>query len=171
MCLNLCLFFYSHFTQKCELWVMNERQYNPCFTAERIWSCRKSKLIFANTFMKWANTNICTLVFLCKYPQVFHILCLGTPVADIFIIFRVICKSSQTDFREKFWKLLIIGTSSWKNLVLKRSLKGSNQMKKGGGSGSWPVFENGFGPGRSMSVYFLMLPSSFLWSFLFVKPK
>ncbi len=32
------------------------------------------------------------------------------------------------------------------------------------GSGSWLVLEDGFGLWRSMSVYFLMLPSSFLRS-------
>jgi hypothetical protein len=36
--------------------------------------------------------------------------------------------------------------------------------EKRGGSGSWLVFGDGFGPWRSMSVYFLMLPSSFLGS-------
>jgi hypothetical protein len=36
--------------------------------------------------------------------------------------------------------------------------------EKLGGSGSWLVFEDGFGPWRSMSVYFLMLPWSFLQS-------
>jgi hypothetical protein len=34
--------------------------------------------------------------------------------------------------------------------------------EKGGGSGGWLLFEDAFGPWRSMSVYFLMLPSSFL---------
>ena len=33
--------------------------------------------------------------------------------------------------------------------------------EKGGGSGGWLLFEDAFGPWRSMSVYFLMLPSSF----------
>ncbi len=33
--------------------------------------------------------------------------------------------------------------------------------EKGGGSGGWRLFEDAFGPWRSMSVYFLMLPSSF----------
>ncbi len=32
---------------------------------------------------------------------------------------------------------------------------------KGGGSGGWLLFEDGFRPWRSMSVYFLMMPSSF----------
>jgi hypothetical protein len=36
--------------------------------------------------------------------------------------------------------------------------------EKGGGSGGWLLFEDGFRPWRSMSVYFLMLPSSFLRS-------
>ncbi len=36
--------------------------------------------------------------------------------------------------------------------------------EKWGGLGSWQVFEDGFGPWRSMFVYFLMLPSSFLRS-------
>jgi hypothetical protein len=34
--------------------------------------------------------------------------------------------------------------------------------EEGGGSGEWLLFEDGFGPWRSMSVYCLMLPSSFL---------
>jgi hypothetical protein len=34
-------------------------------------------------------------------------------------------------------------------------------MKNEGGSGSWLVFEDGFGPWQSMSVYFFMLLSSF----------
>ncbi len=34
--------------------------------------------------------------------------------------------------------------------------------EKGGGSGEWLLFEDGFRPWRSMSVYCLMLPSSFL---------
>jgi hypothetical protein len=33
--------------------------------------------------------------------------------------------------------------------------------EKGGGSKAWLQFEDAFGPWRSMSVYFLMLPSSF----------
>jgi hypothetical protein len=33
--------------------------------------------------------------------------------------------------------------------------------EKGGGSGGWLLFEDAFGPRRSMSVYLLMLPSSF----------
>jgi hypothetical protein len=43
----------------------------------------------------------------------------------------------------------------------------------GGGSGGWLLFEDGFGPWRSMSVYFLKLPSSFLRSISvsFVKPS
>jgi hypothetical protein len=36
--------------------------------------------------------------------------------------------------------------------------------EKGGGSGGWLLFEDGFRLWRSMSVYFLMLPSSFLRS-------
>jgi hypothetical protein len=32
--------------------------------------------------------------------------------------------------------------------------------EKGGGSGGWLLFEDAFGPWRSMSVYFLILPSS-----------
>jgi hypothetical protein len=36
--------------------------------------------------------------------------------------------------------------------------------EKGGGWGGWLLFEDGFGPLWSMSVYFLMLPSSFLQS-------
>jgi len=36
--------------------------------------------------------------------------------------------------------------------------------EKRGESRSWQVFEDGTGPWRSMSVYFLMLPSSFLRS-------
>jgi hypothetical protein len=32
--------------------------------------------------------------------------------------------------------------------------------EKGAGSGGWLLFEDAFGPWRSMSVYFLMLPSS-----------
>jgi hypothetical protein len=36
--------------------------------------------------------------------------------------------------------------------------------EKLGWSGSWQVFEDCFGPWRSLSVYFLMLPSSFLRS-------
>ncbi len=35
-------------------------------------------------------------------------------------------------------------------------------IEKGGGSGEWLLFEDGFRPWRSMSVYCLMLPSSFL---------
>jgi hypothetical protein len=34
--------------------------------------------------------------------------------------------------------------------------------EKGGGSGEWLLFQDGFRPWRSMSVYCLMLPSSFL---------
>jgi hypothetical protein len=44
--------------------------------------------------------------------------------------------------------------------------------EKGGGSGGWLIFEDAFGPWRSMSVYFLMLPgvfSSTYFRFLFVK--
>jgi hypothetical protein len=33
--------------------------------------------------------------------------------------------------------------------------------EKGGGPGGWLLFEDAFGPWRSMSVYILMLPSSF----------
>ncbi len=33
--------------------------------------------------------------------------------------------------------------------------------EKGGRSGGWLQFEDAFGPWRSMSAYFLMLPSSF----------
>ncbi len=33
--------------------------------------------------------------------------------------------------------------------------------EKGGESGGWLLFEDAFGQWRSMSVYFLMLPSSF----------
>jgi hypothetical protein len=36
--------------------------------------------------------------------------------------------------------------------------------EKRGESRSWQVFKDGTGPWRSMSVYFLMLPSSFLRS-------
>jgi hypothetical protein len=32
--------------------------------------------------------------------------------------------------------------------------------EKGGGSGGWLLFEDAFRPWRSMSVYFLILPSS-----------
>jgi hypothetical protein len=39
--------------------------------------------------------------------------------------------------------------------------------EKGGGSGGWLLFEDGFRPWRSMSVYFLMLPSYFLEVFPF----
>ncbi len=31
---------------------------------------------------------------------------------------------------------------------------------KGGGSGGWLLFEDAFGPWRSITVYFLILPSS-----------
>ncbi len=34
-------------------------------------------------------------------------------------------------------------------------------IEKRGGLGGWLLFEDAFGPGRSMSVYFLMLSSSF----------
>jgi hypothetical protein len=36
--------------------------------------------------------------------------------------------------------------------------------EKGGGTGGWLLFKDGSGPWRSMSVCFLMLPSSFLQS-------
>jgi hypothetical protein len=36
--------------------------------------------------------------------------------------------------------------------------------EKGGGSGGWLLFKDAFGPWRSMSVYFLMLPPSFIQS-------
>ncbi len=39
--------------------------------------------------------------------------------------------------------------------LLRCSVKGS---EKGGGSGGWLLVEDGFGPWRSMYVYFLMLP-------------
>jgi hypothetical protein len=45
--------------------------------------------------------------------------------------------------------------------MVSSAFKGSDN-EKCGGSGSWQVFEDGFGPWRSMSVYFLMVPSSFL---------
>ncbi len=35
------------------------------------------------------------------------------------------------------------------------------ENEKGGGSGGWLLLEDAFGPWRSMSVYFLILPSSF----------
>jgi hypothetical protein len=35
------------------------------------------------------------------------------------------------------------------------------ENEEGGGSGGWLLFKDAFGPWRSMSVYFLILPSSF----------
>ncbi len=44
--------------------------------------------------------------------------------------------------------------------------------EKGGGSGSWQMFEDGFGPWRSMSVCFLIVVfSSTYFRFRFVKPS
>ncbi len=56
------------------------------------------------------------------------------------------------------------GTITLKSFyTIKKCLKVvTNEKWKG--SGSWLVFEDGFGLWRSMSVYFLMLPSSFLGS-------
>jgi hypothetical protein len=54
------------------------------------------------------------------------------------------------------------GTTTWhfcKELALK--VVGN---EKGGGSGGWLLFEDGFGAKQSMSVYFLMFPLSFFRS-------
>jgi hypothetical protein len=49
------------------------------------------------------------------------------------------------------------------------------KIKGGRDSGGWLLFEDGFGPGRSMSVCFLILSSSSssmpYFSFRFVKPS
>jgi hypothetical protein len=58
-------------------------------------------------------------------------------------------------------KLIDIFTKCW---PLENSHLKVVTNEKGGGSGSCLVFEDGSGPWQSMSVYFLMLPSSFLRS-------
>ncbi len=65
-----------------------------------------------------------------------------------------------------FKKMFFLYSTAVKNV---KNNSGINVLKvvgneKGGGSGGWLLFKDGFRPWPSMSVYFLMLPSSFLRS-------
>jgi hypothetical protein len=59
--------------------------------------------------------------------------------------------------------LAIVDSFTEQRRLRKDTLKVVTNEKRGG-SGSWLVYGDGFGPWRSISVYFLMLPSSFLGS-------
>ncbi len=55
-------------------------------------------------------------------------------------------------------RLIPLSTHLFSGLILPLKVVGN---EKGGGSGGWLLLEDAFGPWRSMSVYFLMLPLSF----------